>query len=74
MDTVREDRFSRRRECERVRRASETPEERERRLSARRQRDRARRAATRFMITIPNYTCSSCSPRNALHFQYRYCL
>ena len=37
MDTVREDRFSRRRECERVRRASETPQERERRLSARRQ-------------------------------------
>ena len=32
MDTVREDRFSRRRECERVRRASETPGERERRF------------------------------------------
>ena len=34
MDTVREDRLSRRTERERVRRASETPEERERCLSA----------------------------------------
>ena len=46
--------------------ASETLEEWGRRLSARRrQRVRARRATTRFMIlfiSIPNYTCSSCSP------------
>ena len=69
MDKVREDRLSRRRERERVRRASETPEEWERQLlSASRQRDRARCAATRFMISLPNYTCSLCSPHNALHF------
>ena len=68
MDPVREDTFSRRRECERVRRASETLEERERCLSSRKQRDRARHVAMRFKISIPNYTCSSCSPHNALHF------